>query len=209
MAFVAPRPATPRAPSPKVHIMKEVMEAFGKLALLNDLKERSDFCTLFRILDDALIADSLLRSLYIEFLREGRMELQVRFIINWRIRAITVETALGYDSHVILTDHPGDASGADYLLRVSSKLFGLYNYVQTLIVENEYDEATWTIELRGDDRNRAVADRARALEMKYGLVEPTSTYLKQRSDLEKSSPVRATFRKKSLPELLLYIIHRG
>lgn len=184
------------------------MGTFGKLALLNDLNERNDFRTLFRILDDALIADSLLRSLYIEFLREARIELQVKFVINWRSKAITVETAFGHRDHVILADGPADASGADYLQRVSSKLFALYNYVQSLIVENEYDEANWTIELRGDDRNRDVADRARALEMRYRLVEPTPSYLKQRGDLEKSSPVRATFRKRSLQELLLYIIHR-
>jgi hypothetical protein len=199
---------TPRAPTPKVRVMREIMLAFVHLPLQHDLCECTDFRTLGRIVDDAVVADNLLRSLYVEFLRAGRIELQIRFSVNWHRKVVTVESG-AHPPETVLTDKAAEtATGADFIRAVSPKLLGLYEYVRRRIDEGEYEEANWTIEVRDTDRNKDVARRALALQRKYGLVEPSAAYLTQRKDLEESLPVSATFKKQSLREMLLRVIHR-
>jgi hypothetical protein len=193
---------------PKVRAIREIVLAFGHLPLEHDLCERADFRTLERIVDDAVVADNLIRSLYIEFLRAGRIELQVRFSVNWHRKAVTVESGSHVPETILLSKDAEATTGADFVKAVSPKLFGLYQYVRRMIEEREYDEANWTIEVRDTDRNRDVARRSLALQEKYGLVEPSAEYLAQRQELERSMPVTATFRKQSIKEMLLQVIHR-
>src|SRR5262245_37974223 len=108
MVSVTVDPPAPKAPTPKVRAIREIMRAFGNLAINNDLSERNDFRTLYRIIDDSVVADNLLRSLYIEFLRCGCIELQVRFIINWQKKVVTVESGKAAAETVMLN------KGAEY-----------------------------------------------------------------------------------------------
>lgn len=201
----APRP---RAPTPKVRAMREIMLAFGRLPGEHDLCERADFRTLERIIDDAVVGDNLMRSLYIEFLRAGRIELQVRFSLNWHRKVVTVESGSPAPETIQVSESAEAATGADFVKIVSPELFGLYEYVRRMIDEGEYDEASWTIEVRDTDRNSDVARRSLALQEKYALVEPSAAYLAQRHEIEESMPVTATFKKQSFKEMLLRVIHR-
>lgn len=208
MAHATVDPPSPKAPTPKVRAMREIMRAFGNLALNNDLIERNSFRTLFNIIEDAVVCDRLMRSLYVELLRGGRIELQVRFIINWQRKVVTVESGKSDSTTVMLSKGAESAQEEEFMRIVSPKLYELHSYVQRMIVEGEYDEANWTVELRDNDPDKDVVRRCRAVERKYGLVEPSPEYLEQRRELEASRLVKAAFNKKSLKELLLRIIHR-
>lgn len=201
-------PPTPMAPTSKVRVIRETMMTFGRLPLNCDLVERNDFRTLFNIIEDAVLRDNLLRSLYIEFLRDGIIELQVRFTINWRKTIVTVESGPGDPETVMLDKAADKTEGKDFLRIFSPKLFELHGYVERRIAEGKYDEANWTIELRDNDSDKDVVRRAQTLEATYGLTEPAADYLAQRKALEDSNPVRATWKKRGLKEMLLDIVHR-
>lgn len=207
MAYVSTEPPKPKAPTPKVAAIRKIMLAFASLAQQHDLNERNEFRTLARIIDDAVVTESLLRSLYVEFLRQGRIELQIRFHIDWRTKSVTIASGKYAAETVTLDKGAEDADGEDFLRLVSKRLHALYRYVHERIVDGHYDDSNWTVELRENDRNRDVARQVEALKSKYGLRDLSVEYLQLRQDLETSNPVTATFTKKSL-DMLLRMIHR-
>jgi hypothetical protein len=194
----------PKTTTSKRRAILKIVLAFGQIPLDCNLRQRTDFHNLRPVLDDALLEYPLLRSFYVDFLRLDRVDLQLRF----RVNLSALEKSLGNEhpgpDTILLDADAAKAEGWRYLAILSRRLYELHSYVRACIVLGNYKEAGWTIDF--DDINHV--DQSRALEVKHALMEVGSSYLGQRTDLERSKSIIATFRKHSLPELTFSIIRR-
>jgi hypothetical protein len=185
---------SPKTTTSRRHAILEIMLAFSQIPLDCNLRQRTDFNNLRSVFDDALLDHPLLRSFYVDFLRLDRIDLQLRFRVN-----------LSKKDTIVLDADATKAEGWRYLAIFSKRLYELHSYVRACIVLGNYEEAGWTIEF--DHMNHV--GPSKALEVKHALMEVESRYIGQRTDLERSKSITATFRKKqSLPEMTFSIIHR-
>ena len=184
-----------------IYTVRQIILLFARLPFHHGLIQRHGFDTLLRIVDDATINDNLLRSIYIEFFSEDRIDLQLRFAINWQTGAAIVESGLMSPELVPLNGETAGTNGLDLLQTFSPKLFELYNYIENLVAEGRYDEATWTIELGDGGQDISMAKRSAAVEAKYGLIELPEDHLRLREELEKANPINARFRKQTFKQL--------
>lgn len=188
----------PKTTTSRRRAILEIMLAFSQIPLDCNLRQRTDFYNLRRVLDDALLDQTLLRSFYVDFLRLDRIDLQLRFRVNLSNRHLHPDT-------IVLDADATRVEGWRYLAIFSRRLYELHSYVRACIVLGSYEEAGWTIEF--DPMNHV--GPSKALEVKHALEELELRYLGQRTDLERSKSLTATFRKKqSLPEMTFSIIHR-
>ena len=190
-----------RTPMPSYRVMHRIIQAYAELPLTLDLNERSPFRTLLRIVDDPLLRDRLLRSLYVEYCREGTIDLQTRFEIA-APNAHPERPGAGF----MVKEEALNAEGEDFLRSVSPRLHALYGYLRDLIRERDYEDANWTIELVGGTED--LVRRVRALELRYKLRKAGAEYLNMRRNLEKGEPVVATFSNANLSGFVFSITHK-
>ena len=187
----------------KRHAILKIMLAFGTIPLDCNLEQRTDFRNLRSVLNDALIEYSILRSFYLDFVRLNRVDLQLRFVVDFSANSKSSGNRNPDPDAFLLNANATRAEGWRYLAVLSRGLYELHSYIRACIVLGNYEEAGWTVEL--DDVNNV--DRSRAIEAKHALAEAAGDYLGRRTDLEKGKSIMATFRKESLPEMSLSIVH--
>ena len=121
-----------------------------------------------------------------------------------------IENSGATEEKVMVNTGAEGATGSDFLEIASPKLFKLFQYVRTLIADGNYDQANWTITLRGDERNAPpeIKRLSREIEKKYGLKKPEEDYLRKRKRLEERQPITASVKEGGiLSNMLLRIIH--
>jgi len=187
---------------PDYRVMRRIILAYALLPLSLDLNERSPFRTLVRIIDEPLLSEGLLRSLYVDYSRNGYIDLQTRFdIVTPAIKPSSNEARVGF----MIKADAIDAEGEAFLKSVSPKLDGLYTYLRELILERRYEDADWTIELAERQEDDA---RVRLVEQRFKLREVAPEYLVMRLDLENGQPVTAIFKHPNLNGFTLNVLHR-
>jgi hypothetical protein len=205
----------PKAPTPKVRAMREIMSAFAALAEQFELEEVNDFRTLMDLLDETVVRDRLLRSLTIEFLNGRELVYLVEFKLDWAKKIVVVsgsqvEEDIEADAPVSIEvdEDAAAATGKDFVKLFSKKLTLVLEYLEQRLASGDCTAAHWTVSMREERRQPAMMARIKAVEQQFGLIEPTEQELEERRLFKLSDPDVVTVEPRKIPKFFFRLFQR-